>query len=177
MLQKPEVQNYLKQVFNNSDSTAINQNQLQHSNPSSNALQNVMQPSIVFQQQRQQQYQQNLVNSQLIMTQLASLADAVKTLQSNAKKNVPRPELHSNANHLQMDVSVQHPHRGIKHFVLDYKKMNVVVARINEVMVTEDIDPDKKKLMKKLNSSTNKQIVIELEDILYLFIYFFFQIF
>ena len=64
-----------------------------------------------------------------------------------------------------MDISVQHPCRGIKNFVQDFKKMNAVVVRINEVIVGEDIDPDVKKLIKKLNSSTNKEIVIELEGI------------
>ena len=142
LLQTPQLQRLVQQIANSSSSTFPTSSFLQSSTGISN-------------QGRTQQQ---------ILDQLSTLSTAIKTLQQNAKKNVPRPDLHSNPNRVQMDISVDNPYRGIRHFVQDYNKMNSIVTRIKDVIIGEEMDPEVKSPLKKLNSATNKEIVLELES-------------
>ena len=157
ILQKPQVRNYIQQLHNPPPQLPqVPRNPTQHYSQSVPPFQSLIAPSGHIQQGVVQSEQQ-------LLNQIAALSDAVKVLQQNARREVPRPELQSNPYRQHMDISVQSPFRGLRNFVQDYQKCNAIVTRINDVVCGEEMDPDLKKLMKKLNSSKNKEIVSELE--------------
>ena len=105
------------------------------------------------------------IPTQSLQSKYDALAAEVAVLNSKIANSgsIPDPTLSTNPYHQQCDLTFAKPARGIRSLTLDHGEQGAIVKRIYNVTMGPSIDPNMRRLIRSMNSETNKELCKHLE--------------